>query len=39
MASTNNGRVREDGLLMHDMYLMQVQQPQELKEPWDDHTP
>ncbi|WP_454633037.1 ABC transporter substrate-binding protein [Bradyrhizobium cenepequi] len=32
---TRNGRVREDGLLMHDMYLMQVKQPSESKEPWD----
>jgi branched-chain amino acid transport system substrate-binding protein len=32
---THNGKVREDGLMMHDMYLMQVKQPSESKEPWD----
>ena len=32
---TRNGRVREDGLMMHDMYLMEVKQPSESREPWD----
>lgn len=31
----SNGYVREDGTLMHDMYLMQVKTPAESKEPWD----
>ncbi len=32
---TRNGRVREDGLMMHDMYQMEVKQPSESKGPWD----
>jgi branched-chain amino acid transport system substrate-binding protein len=32
---TRNGKVREDGLMMHDMYLMEVKQPSESKRPWD----
>jgi branched-chain amino acid transport system substrate-binding protein len=32
---SRNGRVREDGLMMHDMYLMEVKQPSESKGPWD----
>jgi branched-chain amino acid transport system substrate-binding protein len=30
-----NGRVREDGRFIHDMYLMQVKTPAESKGPWD----
>ena len=30
-----NGRIREDGLHVHDMYLMQVKRPEESKYPWD----
>jgi branched-chain amino acid transport system substrate-binding protein len=30
-----NGRIREDGLHVHDMYLMQVKRPDESKYPWD----
>ncbi|MBI1891177.1 MAG: ABC transporter substrate-binding protein [Burkholderiales bacterium] len=30
-----NGRIREDGRMVHDMYLMQVKKPAESKEPWD----
>jgi len=30
-----NGRVREDGRMVHDMYLMQVKNPEESKYPWD----
>ena len=30
-----NGRVREDGRMVHDMYLVQVKSPQESKYPWD----
>ena len=32
---TKNGHVREDGLHVHDMYLLQVKQPSESKYPWD----
>ncbi|MCL4768076.1 MAG: ABC transporter substrate-binding protein [Hyphomicrobiaceae bacterium] len=30
-----NGRLREDGKMVHDMYLFQVKSPEESKEPWD----
>ena len=30
-----NGRIREDGRLVHDMYFGQVKKPSESKEPWD----
>lgn len=30
-----NARVREDGLLIHDLYLVQVKSPEESKRPWD----
>jgi branched-chain amino acid transport system substrate-binding protein len=30
-----NGHIREDGLHVHDMYLMQVKRPDESKYPWD----
>jgi len=30
-----NGKVREDGRMVHDMYLMQVKKPEESKYPWD----
>jgi branched-chain amino acid transport system substrate-binding protein len=30
-----NGRIREDGRMVHDMYLMQVKTPAESKGPWD----
>jgi branched-chain amino acid transport system substrate-binding protein len=29
------GRIREDGLMVHDMYVMQVKTPAESKAPWD----
>ncbi|KAG0923992.1 hypothetical protein G6F32_014076 [Rhizopus arrhizus] len=29
------GYVREDGRMIHDMYLMQVKKPSESKGPWD----
>ena len=32
---TKNGHVREDGRLIHDMYLVQVKKPDESKEAWD----
>lgn len=30
-----NGWIREDGVMMHDFYLVQVKKPTESKEPWD----
>jgi branched-chain amino acid transport system substrate-binding protein len=30
-----NGRIRQDGRMVHDMYLMQVKSPTESKGPWD----
>lgn len=32
-----NGRLREDGRLVHDMYFAEVKSPAESKEPWDDY--
>ncbi len=32
---TQNGHIRPDGLLEHDMYIMQVKTPAESKGPWD----
>lgn len=30
-----NGRLREDGRMVHDMYLAQVKKPEDSKYPWD----
>ena len=30
-----NGRIRQDGRMVHGMYLMQVKSPAESKGPWD----
>jgi branched-chain amino acid transport system substrate-binding protein len=30
-----NGKLREDGRMVHDMYLVQVKAPEESKYPWD----
>jgi len=30
-----NGHIREDGRMVHDMYLLQVKKPAESKTPWD----
>jgi len=30
-----NGKVREDGRMVHEMYLVQVKKPSESKQPWD----
>ena len=30
-----NGNIREDGVMAHDMLLIQVKSPEEVKEPWD----
>jgi branched-chain amino acid transport system substrate-binding protein len=32
---TSSGKIRADGLMEHDMYVMQVKTPQESKGPWD----
>jgi branched-chain amino acid transport system substrate-binding protein len=32
------GYIREDGSMIHDMYLMQIKSPSESKEPWDYYT-
>ena len=29
------GKIREDGRMVHDMYLVQVKKPAESKYPWD----
>ena len=33
--SAKNGRIREDGRMVHDMYLMQLKSPAESKGSWD----
>ncbi len=33
-----NGKLREDGRMVHDMYLYQVKKPSESKGPWDYYT-
>jgi len=30
-----NGKIRDDGRMVHDMYLLQVKKPGESKSPWD----
>src|SRR2546421_284962 len=32
---TSGGYIRADGAMIHDMYVMQVETPQESKDPWD----
>jgi branched-chain amino acid transport system substrate-binding protein len=32
---TSNGKIRNDGLMEHEMYIMQVKKPEESKYPWD----
>jgi branched-chain amino acid transport system substrate-binding protein len=32
---TKNGKIREDGTLVRDMYLFEVKKPSESKGPWD----
>ncbi len=34
-AFVQNASIRADGLLEHDMYIMEVKKPSELKGPWD----
>ncbi|RDU98849.1 ABC transporter substrate-binding protein [Trinickia dinghuensis] len=31
----DNGRIRADGLMVHDMYVVEVKRPEESKKPWD----
>lgn len=33
-----NGTIRADGLMVHDMYVVEVKSPQESKKPWDYYT-
>jgi len=33
-----NGKIRVDGRMVHDMYLLQVKKPSESKYPWDYYT-
>lgn len=33
-----NGKIRADGRMVHDMYLMEVKKPNESKAPWDYYT-
>src|SRR3982075_4050003 len=33
----NNGRIREDGPMVHEMYLFEVKKPSESKARWDDY--
>lgn len=35
---TKNGTIREDGLMVHDLYLFRVKTPEESKGPWDNYT-
>ena len=32
------GRIRADGRMVHDMYLVQVKKPSESRYPWDYYT-
>jgi branched-chain amino acid transport system substrate-binding protein len=32
---SRNGKLREDGLMVHDLYLVEVKRPEESKQPWD----
>ena len=34
-----NGRVRDDGTMLHDMYLLQVKTPEQSSGEWDVYTP
>jgi branched-chain amino acid transport system substrate-binding protein len=35
----HGGKLRPDGRLLHDMYLMRVKSPAQSKEPWDYYSP
>jgi branched-chain amino acid transport system substrate-binding protein len=32
---SRNGKLREDGLMVHDLLLVEVKKPEESKAPWD----
>jgi branched-chain amino acid transport system substrate-binding protein len=32
---TQKGRIREDGRMVYDIFLVQVKKPEQIKEPWD----
>jgi branched-chain amino acid transport system substrate-binding protein len=34
----SNGRIRDDGQMIHDVYLFQVKSPDQSSEPWDYYT-
>lgn len=34
---TKDGYIRDDGRMVHDMFLFQVKSPEESKRPWDDY--
>jgi branched-chain amino acid transport system substrate-binding protein len=36
---TKNGHIREDGMMIRDMYLFEVKKPSESKGPWDYYKP
>jgi branched-chain amino acid transport system substrate-binding protein len=36
---TKNGRIRDDGMMVRDMYLFEVKKPSESKGPWDYYKP
>jgi len=35
---SRNGKLRPDGLMVHDLVLVQVKKPEESKYPWDYYT-
>jgi branched-chain amino acid transport system substrate-binding protein len=35
---SRHGKLREDGLMVHDLYLVRVKKPEESKYPWDYYT-
>ena len=35
---SRNGKLREDNLMVHDLWLVQVKKPEESKYPWDYYT-
>src|SRR3546814_12775163 len=37
-AFARNAKLRKDGKLLHDLYLVSVKSPAESKEPWDYYT-
>jgi branched-chain amino acid transport system substrate-binding protein len=32
---SRHGRLRDDGLMVHDLYLVEVKKPEQSKYPWD----